>query len=80
MKLASSISFFSFSLFDCEKIRDGAQNFKRPNLERPIFRNSKSANIKITKNELSDVLIFLSPISRKTKKKRKNFQSNVYSS
>ena len=30
----------------------GGQNFERRNVERPIFRNSKIANIKIMKDEL----------------------------
>ena len=34
------------------------QNLKRRNVERPIFRNFKIANIKITKDELFDNFIF----------------------
>ena len=30
----------------------GSQNLERRNLERPIFRNFKIANIKITKNDI----------------------------
>ena len=36
----------------------GAQNLKRRNVERPIFRNFKITNIKITKDELFDSFIF----------------------
>ena len=36
----------------------GRQNFERRNIERPIFRNFKTANVKITKYELFDPLIF----------------------
>ena len=36
----------------------GCQNLKRRNLERPIFRNFKIANIKTTKYELFDNFIF----------------------
>ena len=36
----------------------GGQNLERRNLERPIFRNFKIANIKITKNELFANFIF----------------------
>ena len=34
------------------------QNFERRNVERPIFRNIKIANIKITRDELFDSFIF----------------------
>ena len=36
----------------------GGQNLERRNVERPIFRNFKTANIKITKYELFDSFIF----------------------
>ena len=36
----------------------GGQNLKRRNVERPIFRNSKIANIEKTKDELFDNFIF----------------------
>ena len=36
----------------------GGQNLERRNVERPIFRNFKIANIKITKDELFDHFIF----------------------
>ena len=36
----------------------GSQNLERRNAERPIFRNIKIANIKITKHELFDNFIF----------------------
>ena len=36
----------------------GGQNIERRNIERPIFRNFKIANIKITKDELFDNFIF----------------------
>ena len=39
------------------KIRGGGQNLERRNVERPIFRNFKIANIKITKDELFDHFI-----------------------
>ena len=35
----------------------GGQNFERRNLERPIFRNCRIVNIKITKDELFDRFI-----------------------
>ena len=35
----------------------GGQNLERRNVERPIFRNFKIANIKITKDELFDSYI-----------------------
>ena len=35
----------------------GGQNLERRNVERPIFRNFKIANIKITKDELFDSFI-----------------------
>ena len=34
------------------------QNLERRNVERPIFRNFKMTNIKITKDELSDYFIY----------------------
>ena len=34
------------------------QNLERRNVERPIFRNFKITNIKITKDELFDISIF----------------------
>ena len=36
----------------------GVQNFKRSNVERPIFRNLKITNIKIAKDELLDYFIY----------------------
>ena len=36
----------------------GGQNLERRNVERPIFRNFKIANIKITKEQLFDNFIF----------------------
>ena len=36
----------------------GGQNLDRRNVERPIFRNFKITNIKITKDELFDSFIF----------------------
>ena len=36
----------------------GGQNLERRNVERPIFRNFKITNIKITKYELFDSFIF----------------------
>ena len=36
----------------------GGQNLERRNVEGSIFRNSKIANIKITKDELNDNFIF----------------------
>ena len=36
----------------------GGQNLERRNVERPIFRNLKIANIKITKDKLCDNFIF----------------------
>ena len=36
----------------------GGQNLERRNVERPIFRNFKIANIKIKKDELFDNFIF----------------------
>ena len=36
----------------------GGQNSERQNVERPIFRNLKITNIKITKDELFDNFIF----------------------
>ena len=36
----------------------GGQNLERRNLERPIFRNFKIANIKITTDELFGIFIF----------------------
>ena len=36
----------------------GIQNLERRNVERPIFRNLKIANIKTTKDELLDSFIF----------------------
>ena len=41
----------------CKKT-GGSQNLEWRNVERPIFRNSKVSNIKITKNELFDSFIF----------------------
>ena len=37
---------------------EGGQNLERRNVKRPIFRNFKITNIKITKNELFDSFIF----------------------
>ena len=39
-------------------LEGGGQNLERRNLERPIFRNFKIANTKITKDELFDNFIF----------------------
>ena len=39
-------------------LKGGDQNFKRRNVERPIFRNLKIANIKITKEALFNRFIF----------------------
>ena len=36
----------------------GGQNLERRNVERPIFRNFKIVNIKLTKDELFDNFIF----------------------
>ena len=36
----------------------GGQNLERRNVERPIFRNFKITNIKITKDQLFDSFIF----------------------
>ena len=36
----------------------GGQNLERRNVERPIFRNFKITNIKITTDELFDSFIF----------------------
>ena len=36
----------------------GGQHLEQPNVERPIFRNYKIANIKITEDELFDNFIF----------------------
>ena len=36
----------------------GGQNFERRNVEQPVFRNFKIANIKIQKGELFDNFIF----------------------
>ena len=36
----------------------GGQNSERRNVERPIFRNFKITNIKITKDDLLDSFIF----------------------
>ena len=36
----------------------GGQNLERQNVERPIFRNFKITNIKITKDDLLDSFIF----------------------
>ena len=38
--------------------KGGGKNLERRNLERPIFRNFKITNIKITKDELFDSFIF----------------------
>ena len=37
---------------------NGGQNLERRNVEQAIFRSSKIANIKITKDELFDSFIF----------------------
>ena len=37
---------------------DGGQNSERRNIERPIFRNFKIANIEITKDKLFDSFSF----------------------
>ena len=36
----------------------GGQSLERRNVKRPIFRNIKTANIRITKHELFDNFIF----------------------
>ena len=41
-----------------KKISGAGQNLERRNVERPIFRNSKIANIKITRDELFYNFIF----------------------
>ena len=47
-----------FSNFQCVFIvLSGGQNSERRNVERPIFGNSKIANIKITKDEFFDNFI-----------------------
>ena len=43
--------------------KGGGQNLERQNVEQPIFRNFKIANIKITKDELFDNFIFKFNIS-----------------
>ena len=45
-------------LFNSSQGLGGRQTLERRNVERPIFRNFKIANIKITKNELYDSFIF----------------------
>ena len=40
------------------RILGGGQNSERRNVERPIFRNYKIANIDMTKDELNDNFIF----------------------
>ena len=45
-------------LFPMSQVEGGGQNFERLNVERPIFRNFKIANIEITKDELFRVLLF----------------------
>ena len=42
----------------CIKTSGGGQNSERRNVERPIFRNFKITNIKITKDDLLDSFIF----------------------
>ena len=51
--------FFFQHLFKLKqtKIMGGSRKLERRNLERPIFRNFKIANIKITKDELFDNFI-----------------------
>ena len=39
-------------------VSGGDQNFERWNVERPIFRNFKTANIKIKEDDLFDNFIF----------------------
>ena len=46
--------FFLFKLIDCLEKLGGGQILERRNVERPIFRNFKIANIKITKDKLFD--------------------------
>ena len=38
--------------------RGTCQNLERRNVEKPVFRNFKIANIKITKDDLFDSFIF----------------------
>ena len=47
-----------FKVLLCMPFSGGGQNLERRNVERPIFRNFKIANIKITKDELFDSFIF----------------------
>ena len=42
--------FDKLKIFCIWKTMDGSQNFERRNVERPIFRNFKITNIKITKD------------------------------
>ena len=51
-------SAFERSLIFKIEMTGGGQNMERRNVERPIFRKFKIANIKITKDELFDNLIF----------------------
>ena len=44
--------------FQCIIAMGGGHDLERQNVERPIFRNLKIANIKITKDELFDNFIF----------------------
>ena len=41
-----------------QELLGGGQNLERQNAKRPIFRNCKITNIKITKDELFDSFIF----------------------
>ena len=44
--------------FEIQILTGGVQNLEQQNVERPIFRNFKIANIKTTKDELFDSFIF----------------------
>ena len=50
--------FFRYFNIRNFEILGGDQNLERRNVKRPIFRNLKIANIKITKDELLDNFIF----------------------
>ena len=57
-------SQFSFCIVVTRKFgrstfeRGGGQNFERPNVQRPIFRNFEISNIKMTNVEVFDFSIF----------------------
>ena len=51
--------YFSFKkCIFLHEFSGGGHNLERRNVERPIFRNFKITNIKITKDELFDSFIF----------------------